>query len=519
MNQLENTTLHAWLRHHADTRPTATALVDAKGEVSYAELSAAVSRLTSAFAQLGIAKGDVVAAQLPNLRAYVVAFLATSARGAVFQTLHMPYRQHELRDLLQDSGAKTVILGNLAPDSRTQDVLSVKPDLPDLQHVIVAGDAPESCHALSDLMQTEPNPADVVTTQADDPYLLLYTSGTTARPKGVPHKYRGFLNNALSAATQMQIAPDDRVLSLAAMTHLYGLFTLHLSLASGAASVLMPAFNPKTVLGDLKTARASHVFSAPAHFSPFVANSMLKPQDFAGIRYLCLSGAPVPSALAHALDTLMPDGGVAQLWGMSELQAGTYTRPGDPASMRCSTAGRPAPGTALRVLDDQCSPLPVGHEGALQVRGPSVFDGYLNRADETRKSFDAQGWFATGDLAVINPDGFLTITGRTKELINRGGVKFNPVEVEEVLAKLPTIQNCAIVPIPDPDLGERACLCVELAPDADLSLDQVLEALDQAGMAKYKWPETLKILPTLPMTPTRKVMRGKLVEMIETPAH
>jgi acyl-CoA synthetase (AMP-forming)/AMP-acid ligase II len=280
----------------------------------------------------------------------------------------------------------------------------------------------------------------------------------------------------------------------------------------------MPAFNPKIVLGELKAVNATHVFSAPAHFSPFVANNLLTPDVLAGIRYLCLSGAPVPPVLAEALDAMLPDGGVAQLWGMSELQAGTYTRPGDQAEMRYSTAGRPAPGMELRVLDDHGHPLPAGQEGALEVRGPSVFAGYLNRAEETRNSFDADGWFATGDLAVINADGFMTITGRTKELINRGGVKFNPVEVEEVLGGLPVIQQCAIVPIADPDLGERACLCAELTPDTSLALDEVLAFLSEAGMAKYKWPERLEVLESLPMTPTRKVMRGKLVEQITKPA-
>jgi non-ribosomal peptide synthetase component E (peptide arylation enzyme) len=259
------------------------------------------------------------------------------------------------------------------------------------------------------------------------------------------------------------------------------------------------------------------VFSAPAHFSPFIANNLLSSDVLAGVRYLCLSGAPVPAALARALDAMLPDGGVAQLWGMSELQAGTYTRPVDPAEMRYSTAGRPAPGMELRILDDQGHPLPAGQEGALEVRGPSVFAGYLNREEETRKSFDPDGWFATGDLAIIDTAGFMSITGRTKELINRGGVKFNPVEVEEVLIRLPAIQQCAIVPLPDADLGERACLCAELAPDATLTLDEVLSMLTQAGMAKYKWPERLEVLDSLPMTPTRKVMRGKLIDQLTKP--
>lgn len=508
-------TLSHWLSGHAQTRPDAPALVDVDGTLSYSDLANAVSKLSSGLAGLGIGEGDTVGVQLPNLRSFVIAFLAITARGGIFQTLHMPYRSKELQGLLSDSAAKAVIVTNADKDSRTQDVLSVRSSLPALDHVIVAGSAPDGCASLSGLMETTANSDDMVAMETGAPYLLLYTSGTTAAPKGVPHVYRSFLNNALLSAQEMQIGSDSRILSLAPMSHLYGLFTFHLALASGAATVLVPTFNPKTLLPDLQAARATHVYAAPAHFAPLVAQNVLNPEHLAGIQLLCLSGAAVPRSLAVAVDANMENGGVIQLWGMSELQAGTFGRPGDPAEKRFSTAGAAAPKTELRVLGDNGTDLPPGQEGALQVRGPSVFAGYLNRPDENKQAFDGGGWFATGDLAVIDAEGYLTITGRTKEIINRGGVKFNPVEVEELLTSLSQIQQCAIVPVPDPDLGERGCLCVELTPDATLTLEQATEVLADAGMAKYKWPERLVILDSLPLTPTRKIMRGELSKLMQ----
>lgn len=509
-------TLTHWLRAHARGRPDAVALSDGEGDLTWGDLAAAVARLTSGLAGLGIGRGDTVGVQLPNLRSFVIAFLAVTARGGIFQTLHMPYRSKELLGLLADSGACAVIVTNADKDSRTQDILSVRADLPALNHVITAGSAPEGCVALADLMSAQADPADQVEATTDDPYLLLYTSGTTAAPKGVPHVYRSFLNNALLSAGEMQIGADSRILSLAPMSHLYGLFTLHLALATGATTVLLPAFNPATLLDDLTTARATHIYAAPAHFAPFVAQGALQPAHLQTARLLCLSGAAVPQALARAVDESMANGAVIQLWGMSELQAGTFGRPGDAEDKRHTTAGQAVPNTEIRVLDDAGQPLPPGQEGALQVRGPSVFAGYLNRPDETARSFDTDGWFATGDLAVIDADGFMTITGRTKEIINRGGVKYNPVEVEEILTALPAIAQCAIVPMPDPDLGERGCLCVQLAPGASLTLEQATAPLAAAGMAKYKWPERLVILDDLPLTPTRKIMRGKLSNLIQT---
>ncbi|WP_127115805.1 class I adenylate-forming enzyme family protein [Shimia sediminis] len=513
-SELRDGTLTGWLAHHAAARPEAPALIDTEGTLTYRDLQHAVALLASGLARLGLAKGDVLAVQLPNTRSYLIAFLAAAARGLVFQTLHMPYRKSELQGLLRDSGAKAVIVTHQGTDSRAHDVLSVRDSLSALQTVIVAGAPLEGCSELAALMQHAADEDARIQTGTDDRYLLLYTSGTTSSPKGVPHPYRGFLNNALDATAELGITSQSRVLSLAPMTHLYGLFTMNLALAAGAAMVLVPMFNPKTLLQDLQQARASHVFSAPAHFAPLVGQALLKSEHLVGIQGLCLSGAPVPFTLAQTIDGLMPDGGVFQLWGMSELQAGTYGRPDDPAETRFGTAGTPAPGTHLRVVDETGATLPADTEGSLQVRGPSVFKGYLDRPSETQDSFDSEGWFVTGDLAVIDAAGFVSITGRTKEIINRGGVKFNPVEVEEILLALPAIQQCAIVPVPDSDLGERGCLCVELAPGATLSLNEALEPLSNAGLAKYKWPERLEIIDQLPMTPTKKVMRGRLGDII-----
>ena len=170
--------------------------------------------------------------------------------------------------------------------------------------------------------------------------------------------------------------------------------------------------------------------------------------------------------------------------------------------------------TRLRVVSDTGAPVPEGVEGQLQVQGPSVFDGYLDNETETKSAFTDDGWFRTGDLATVDGDGFLTLTGRTKELINRGGVKYNPVEIELIVMGHPAVQNCAVVPFPDAVLGERACLCIEARDAHDVTLDAICALLDQHGVAKFKWPERLEIFDQLPMTPTRKVMRGALVQML-----
>jgi non-ribosomal peptide synthetase component E (peptide arylation enzyme) len=201
---------------------------------------------------------------------------------------------------------------------------------------------------------------------------------------------------------------------------------------------------------------------------------------------------------------------------MSELQAGAFTRPGEPAELRLNFAGRASPGTALRIADGEDA-LPLGTEGELQVKGASVFSGYLDDATASAAAFTSGGWFRSGDLAVMDPSGHIRITGRIKELINRGGVKFNPVDIEAVLARHPGVAQCAIVPMPDKRLGEIAC-CFLVPRDqaAPPDLSDLLTFLAAEGIAKTRWPEHLEIVTELPSTPTRKVKKGELTKLAAT---
>ena len=189
-----------------------------------------------------------------------------------------------------------------------------------------------------------------------------------------------------------------------------------------------------------------------------------------------------------------------QLWGMTELQAGLYTRPGDGIAVAAMSAGRPSPGTQVRISAD----------GELQVRGPLAFSGYYRNEEATRAAFTEDDWFRTGDLAERRDENY-AITGRSKDIINRGGVKFNPVDVETLLDAHPKILQSAIVPMPDPVLGEKACAFVTLKPGAaEPSLDELCEYLLAREIAKNKLPERLVVIAEMPLTPTRKIIKGKL---------
>jgi cyclohexanecarboxylate-CoA ligase/acyl-CoA synthetase len=202
----------------------------------------------------------------------------------------------------------------------------------------------------------------------------------------------------------------------------------------------------------------------------------------------------------HFLKSRLKDCAVTQLWGMTELQAGLYTRPGDAAELSATTSGRASPGTEVRLSD----------EGEIQVRGVPVFAAYHANDAATREAFTADGWFRSGDLGRMDAAGNVAITGRTKDVINRGGVKFNPAEVEALLDAHPKILQSAIVPMPDPVLGEKACLFVALRTPGQITLEEIVSYLLEKKIAKNKLPEKLVVVAEMPLTPTRKIIKGKL---------
>jgi non-ribosomal peptide synthetase component E (peptide arylation enzyme) len=230
------------------------------------------------------------------------------------------------------------------------------------------------------------------------------------------------------------------------------------------------------------------------------AAGVLDKYDWSSLELAIVSGSMAPPPLVHYFSEKLPGCAVTQLWGMTELQAGLYTRPGDPFEMSATTAGRASPGTEVRLSD----------EGELQVRGPLLFSGYLNNPSENEKAFTADGWFRSGDLAEAQGE-YYAITGRSKDIINRGGVKFNPADVEMLLDSHPKILQSAIVPMPDPVLGEKACAFVTLRDvQARVELAEVVEYLLGKNIAKNKLPERLVVVPEMPLTPTRKIIKGRL---------
>ena len=507
-------TLSQWLVRAACEAPEAPAIAGDGRCLSYGELAERVAALAGGLKGIGLGPGDVVAVQLPNRAEYLVSYLAICAVGGVMTTLYVPYRTAEMESLLGHSRARAFIgvdaMGDFSP-ART--VLDLKGRIDSLEHVIVLGDPPDGACAFAELAQAPPHDLSDGPVAAD-PFLLLYTSGTSARPKGVPLAYQGILGNARLGASEHGITSTDRILSAAPFGHLYALYSFHLALASGASTVLLPAFTPPDLARILETEAVTALFAAPAHIAACLGAGLLDGDALSRLRLAVLSGSAVAPSVAGGLQERMANGHVTQLWGMTETQAGLYTRPDDLIEAVSGSAGRPSPGTEVRVVGPNDAALPAGEEGELHIRGALLFPGYLDNPGANRDAFSDDGWFRTGDLAVVDDRGNVAITGRCKDVINRGGVKYNPRDIEDLLAAHPRVDMAAIVPVPDPVLGERACCCITVAGDSAPTLEDICAYLDENGVTKLRWPERLEVVDAMPLTATRKIIKGRLIERL-----
>lgn len=489
-------TASGWLARHASKRPDAPAVIFSDQVITWKELEARVLRFAEGLRGAGVAAGEVVAVQLPNVPEFIVAFLAICRLGAVMTTLHMPYRGTEIQALLRHSRARVAICLAQAKDWSPPETF-----LTCLKTVVALGPRVDGCLAFNDLESGPPLSRDHAEPVAADPFLLLYTSGTTSAPKGVPHNYHTMLSNARLGVPEHRLGADDRILSAAPFSHLFGLYALHCAWVCGASNVLLPAFTPPDLAATIEKHKPTALWTAPAHIAAVRAMGLLEKHDWSSLRLTIMSGSACPPQLVREFSGKLKACAVTQLWGMTETQGALYTRPGDPLETHCTSAGRPSPGTEVRVAED----------GELQVRGCLLFPGFYDNDEANASAFTQDGWYRTGDLAAVDAGGNIAITGRVKDIINRGGVKFNPRDIEDLLDAHPKVLQSAIVPMPDAVLGEKACAFVTLRnPKQALTLEDLIDYLSDKDIARNKLPEKLVVVAEMPLTPTRKIIKGRL---------
>ncbi|MEV3859274.1 class I adenylate-forming enzyme family protein [Streptomyces sp. NPDC050095] len=481
-------------------------------------------RTAAALHRHGLRSGDVLAAQLPNSWELLTLHAATARLGALLLPLHSAYGVHEMASLIEQSGAVGLVArGSYRGRDRLAELVDLRGRCATLHDIWVsqasprsplsppaaAGllDAAELMDPAGDLGPTlPPPPAD-----PHAPLVLLASSGTTSRlPKLCVHSNGGLLGNAAAVAADGGFDATDTIVSASPLSHAFGLLSVHLALVTGGAVGLFDGWDPARFTDTLAAASATAAFAVPAQLRDLLRLSGQRPTGLA-LREVRTGGAPVPHELADGVRRTLGAHLIVQ-WGMTEIGAGTYTRPGDPPEAT-STVGRPATGAQVRVVDRSGAVAAVGETGELQYRSPYMFRGYFRAPERTRAALTADGWLRCGDLAAIGADGSVHYRGRADELINRGGLKFSALEVEELLNDLPQLAQHAVIPRPDPRLGQRSCLLAALHEGTELSLPDVVAHLTGKGLATYKLPEQLVVVDQLPTTVTGKIARARLTSL------
>lgn len=506
-----------YVEKHARERPDSIAMLVPRGaSLSYRETFSKARRLANALVAIGLKKGDTVAIQLPSQPEFLIAYFGVNMMGGILCTLHMPYRAAEMRPLMQFASAAAIICGaaNDKYDAPST-MLGLMSEVPTLKHVIVAtGDTPLRCHSMQKMMADASDSPISYTVNASDPALLCFTSGTSASPKGVIRTSETITANARIYSETIRLTPQDRVMIAPPFTHVFGLCCVANAIFHGAPIVLLPLYTPQEYARTIAEGKPTVIFTAPAHVAAALKGGLLDGVDLSSIREVVIAGSVCPPEVAKAFEDRMPNGRAGGLFGMTECVLVAQTPIDAGPEVRHHSVGRATRGIEARVADLEGNVLPSGAEGELQLFGYSLLPGYHNNEAANQASFTEDGWFRTGDLAVIDADGNIAICGRVKDLINRGGIKINPTDIENLVDSHEKVLQSAVVPMPDDVYGERACLFVVPQSGCSLTLAEVNAFLSDHGVAKMRWPEHLVIIDEMPMTPTRKIVKGKLAERL-----
>lgn len=500
------------------------ALVDVQGgrRWTYAEFGAAVTEVALGLLAKGVRKGDRVGIWAVNCPEWVMTQYATARIGAIMVNVNPAYRVHELAYVLRQAGIGVLISST---EFRTSDyrgmVEEVRADCPDLRDVVYIDDPSwEELTALG----ARTDPALLTAREAllgcDDPVNIQYTSGTTGFAKGATLSHRNILNNGYFVGELLGYTEEDRIALPVPFYHCFGMVMGNLAATSHGACVVVPApvFDPTATLHAVERERCTSLYGVPTMFIAELGLPDFATYDLSSLRTGIMAGSPCPSEVMKRVVAEMHMSEVAICYGMTETSpVSTQTRRDDDLDRRTGTVGRVLPHIEVKVADPGTgTPAGRGETGELCTRGYSVMLGYWDEPERTAEAVDADGWMHTGDLAVMDEDGYVQIVGRIKDMIIRGGENVYPREIEEFLHTHPKISDVQVVGVPDEKYGEEIMACVILSDPAETLTRDELARYCQGRLAHYKVPRHLRLMESFPMTVSGKVRKVELREAAAT---
>ncbi|RKR74375.1 AMP-binding protein [Frondihabitans australicus] len=508
-------------------------VTDGDVSLTYAEMYERGIRLAAGLQRLGVGHGDRVAVQLPNWAEFTEIVIALSRLGAILLPIMPIFRHDEVGFSLADSGAKVLI----GPDlwhrfSHRELYLDLLAQIPTLEHVVIvrpeAGSDLGAAHSLDDLGAGSGSPADAMPlgeldaslgdgVGPNEGFVIVYTSGTTSRPKGCYHTFNTYYAGSKALVDRLHVTEDDVFFNPSPVSHTTGLVTGFLvPLLVGGATHFMATWDPATGMDRIRDHGCTMTVTSTTFLATVMQAYRPGEHDMSSMKYWICAGSPIPGSIVQGARTMFGGLSVLSLYGRSENLTTALCAPEDAPEKSVMSDGRALPGAEIKVVDPTSGlELPRGEEGDVTYRGPSHMVSYFHNDIATAELYTPDRFSRSGDLGYMDADGFVRITGRTKDIIIRGGINIGSREVEDLLITHESVRDVAVVAMPDPRLGERACAFIVVEPGHEpLSLASMQEFLRTKKIAVQKMPERIEAIDGLPMTPTGKVQKQLLRERI-----
>ena len=526
------------------------ALIFPGSRLSYYDFDRAVDALASGFLALGLEKGDRLGIWSPNRVEWVLTQFATARIGVVLVNINPAYRLSELEYALNKVSCKALVLARSFKSSQYLEMIrTLAPELekcqrgrlhaaklPHLRHVIAMDEAPDEApddapddagiwsfaqvSSLGGPAQQLRLPEIDRTVQPDDAINIQFTSGTTGQPKGATLSHYNIVNNARFVTDRIKLTENDRLAIPVPLYHCFGMVMGVLGAVSKGAAMVFPGegFDPAITLDALATERCTALYGVPTMFVAMLRELSDTPRDLTSLRTGVMAGAPCPVDVMKQVNDKMHMNEVTICYGMTETAPVSFQSfVDDTTEQRCKTVGRVHPHLEVKIIDETGQIVATGVQGELCTRGYSVMKEYWQDPERTKDAI-RDGWMHTGDLAVLDSDGFCSITGRVKDMIIRGGENIYPREIEEYLFTHPDVSEAQVFGVPDPRLGEEVCAWIVPKPGSVLS-DATLRSFCEGQIAHYKVPRHIRIVQELPMTITGKpqkfIMRDRMIRELD----
>nr|WP_207198894.1 AMP-binding protein [Peribacillus sp. TH14] len=517
-----NRTILDYLNDAIENDPDKIAIIDIKSRFTYKELGKLVDRIALGLLNIGLGKGDVISFQLPNWNEFIILHYAVTRIGAISNPLIPIYRDREIGYMVEMAESKMIVV----PDSfrgfyypAMIERLSHK--WPSLEHIYVIGDeVPNGMKSFSSLLEEpweermDASILDEIIHDPNDVTEIIFTSGTTGSPKGVMHTHNTLCVSTNYWIDHLHLTSDDVLFMASTFAHQTGFgYGVRLPTHFGGTGVYQDIWNPNEFIEWIEKEKITFTAGATPFLQDMIQMEGIETYNLNSFQVFVALGAPIPRQLVKdAAEKVRFK--ILSGWGQTEDGLVTLTRLEDSAEKLTNTDGVPFPEMELKVVNFEGKICAPNEEGDLLARGPALFVGYLKRIDDTIAEHK-DGWFITGDRAIMDEEGYIRISGRNKDIIIRGGENIPVAYVENVLYEHPDISSVQVIAVPDVRLQEKACACISVRPGkSPITMESLKKFLYEKGLAKQYWPEQLEIMDDFPRTPSGKIQKFRLREMI-----